>query len=263
MTETSVPLKSLFDLTGRIAIVTGGSRGLGFQMAEALGEFGATVILTARKQNELDAAVETLKAQGAKAMAWAGDFSRNETVPAFLDWLKVNYDRVDILVNNAGTSWGADAEDYPIDGWNKVLTTNLTGPFLLTQAIAKHYMIPQGKGRVINIASVEGLQGHHVSMGGMIGYTAAKGGMVNMTRGLAAEWGRYGITVNAIAPGYFPSKLTAVILQKIEGFVVENTPLGKLGNDNDLKGTVVLFASDAGGHITGQALAIDGGATAI
>ena len=263
MTATSIPLKSLFDLTGRIAIVTGGSRGLGFQMAEALAEFGATVILTARKQNELDAAVETLKARGAKAAAWAGDFSRNETVPAFLDWLKANYDRVDILVNNAGTSWGADAEDYPIDGWNKVLTTNLTGPFLLTQAIAKQYMIRQGKGRVINIASVEGLQGHHVSMGGMIGYTAAKGGMVNMTRGLAAEWGRYGITVNAIAPGYFPSKLTAVILQKIEGFVVENTPLGKLGSDNDLKGTAVLFASDAGGHITGQILAIDGGATAI
>ncbi len=263
MIETSVPLKSLFDLTGRIAIVTGGSRGLGFQMAEALGEFGATVILTARKQNELDEAVAKLTAQGAKAVAWAGDFSRNETVPAFLDWLKANYGRVDILVNNAGTSWGADAEDYPIDGWNKVLSTNLTGPFLLTQAIAKQYMISQGRGRVINIASVEGLQGHHVSMGGMIGYTAAKGGMVNMTRGLAAEWGRYGITVNAIAPGYFPSKLTAVILQKIEGIVVENTPLGKLGNDNDLKGTVVLFASDAGGHITGQILAIDGGATAI
>jgi gluconate 5-dehydrogenase len=263
MTETSVPLKSLFDLTGRIAIVTGGSRGLGFQMAEALGEFGATVVLTARKQNELDAAVETLKGQGAKAAAWAGDFSKNETVPAFIDWLKANYGRVDILVNNAGTSWGANAEDYPIDGWNKVLATNLTGPFLLTQAVAKEWMIPQGKGRVINIASVEGLQGHHVSMGGMIGYTAAKGGMVNMTRGLAAEWGRYGITVNAIAPGYFPSRLTAVILQKIEGFVVENTPLGKLGNDNDLKGTVILFASDAGGHITGQTLAIDGGATAI
>jgi NAD(P)-dependent dehydrogenase (short-subunit alcohol dehydrogenase family) len=263
MTATSVPLKSLLDLTGRIAVVTGGSRGLGFQMAEALGEFGATVVLTARKQNELDAAVEKLTAQGAKAAAWAGDFSRNETVPAFLEWLNGKYERVDILVNNAGTSWGADAEDYPLDGWNKVLATNLTGPFLLTQAIAKQYMIPHGKGRVINIASVEGLQGHHVEMGGMIGYTAAKGGMVNMTRGLAAEWGRYGITVNAVAPGYFPSKLTAVILQKIEGFVVQNTPLGKLGNDNDLKGTVVLFASDAGGHITGQILAIDGGATVI
>lgn len=263
MTEPSKPLKSLFDLTGQVAIVTGGSRGLGFQMAEALGEYGATVVLTARKQNELDDAVAKLASQGTKAVAFAGDFSKNETVPAFVEWLKARYERVDILVNNAGTSWGANAEDYPLDGWTKVLATNLTGPFLLTQAVAKQWLIPQKRGRVINIASVEGLQGHHVSMGGMIGYSAAKGGMVNMTRGLAAEWGRYGITVNAIAPGYFPSRLTAVILQQIEGFVVENTPMGKLGNDNDLKGAALLFASDAGGHISGQILAVDGGATII
>ena len=263
MTEASKPLKSLFDLTGQVAVVTGGSRGLGFQMAEALGEYGATVVLTARKQNELDDAVAKLASQGTKAAAFAGDFSKNETVPAFVEWLKARYERVDILVNNAGTSWGANAEDYPLDGWTKVLATNLTGPFLLTQAIAKQWLIPQKRGRVINIASVEGLQGHHVSMGGMIGYSAAKGGMVNMTRGLAAEWGRYGITVNAIAPGYFPSRLTAVILQQIEGFVVKNTPMGKLGNDNDLKGAALLFASDAGGHISGQILAVDGGATVI
>ena len=263
MTDPSQPLKTLFDLTGQVAIVTGGSRGLGFQMAEALGEYGATVILTARKQHELDAAVAKLTAQGTKAAAFAGDFSKPETVPAFVAWLKAHYDRVDILVNNAGTSWGSPAEDHPIEAWNKVFATNLTGPFQLTQAVAKEWLIPQKHGRVINIASVEGLQGHHVSMGGMVGYSAAKGGMVNLTRALAAEWGRYGITVNAIAPGYFPSKLTAVILQTIEGFVVEHTPMGKLGNDNDLKGAALLFASDAGGHISGQVLAIDGGATII
>jgi gluconate 5-dehydrogenase len=263
MTEQSQPLKSLFDLTGQVAIVTGGSRGLGFQMAEALGEYGATVVLAARKQHELDAAVEQLKAQGAKALAFAGDLSKPETVPAFAAWLKANVGRVDILVNNAGTSWGAQAEDYPIEAWNKVFSTNLTGPFQLTQAVAKEWLIPQGKGRVINIASVEGIKGHHVSMGGMVAYSAAKGGMVNLTRALAAEWGRYGITVNAIAPGYFPSKLTEYILTKIEGFVVEHTPLGKLGNDNDLKGAALLFASAAGGHISGQILAIDGGATVI
>ena len=263
MPEPSLPLKTLFDLSGRVAIVTGGSRGLGLQMAEALGEYGAKVIITARKQDELDKTVAHLKGLGIDAGAFAGDFGKKEDIDRFVDWVGAHYEHVDILVNNAGTSWGAQAEDYPLDGWNKVMTLNLTGPFLLTQAVGKRWMIPQGKGRVINIASVEGIQGHHVSMGGMIGYSAAKGGLINFTRALCAEWGRYGITVNAIAPGYFPTKLTAVILQKIETFMVEHTPMGKLGNDNDLKGAALLFASDAGGHISGQILAIDGGATAI
>ncbi len=263
MTDTFASLKSLFDLSGQVAVVTGGSRGLGLQIAEALGEFGATVILTARKQDELNEAVAHLSRLDVNAGAFAGDFSKAETINGFVEWVAGKYDRVDILVNNAGTSWGAPAEDYPIDGWNKVVALNLTGPFLLTQAIGKRWMIPARRGRVINVASVEGLQGHHVAMGGMIGYAAAKGGLVNFTRALAAEWGRYGITVNALAPGYFPSKLTAVILQKIETMVVEHTPLGKLGGPNDLKGASILFASDAGGHITGQILAIDGGATVI
>jgi gluconate 5-dehydrogenase len=256
-------LSTLFDLSGRVAIVTGGSRGLGLQIAEALGEYGATVILTARKQAELDEAVAHLTALGIAADAFAGDFGTADGISGFVAWLAGTYDKADILVNNAGTSWGAPAEDYPIEGWNKVMALNLTGPFLLTQAIGKRWMIPAGRGRILNVASVEGLQGHHVDMGGMIAYSASKGGLVNFTRALAAEWGRYGITVNALAPGYFPSKLTAVILQRIEGMVIDHTPLGKLGNDHDLKGAALLFASDAGGHITGQILAIDGGATVI
>ena len=263
MADQSLPLKALFDLTGQVAVVTGGSRGLGLQMAEALGEYGATVILTARKQDELDEAVAHLSGLGAKAAAFAGDFSKAETIEAFVDWAAAAYGKVDILVNNAGTSWGAQAEDHPIEAWNKVMSLNLTGPFLLTQAVGKRWMIPGHYGRVINIASVEGIQGHHVDMGGMIAYSTSKGGLINFTRALAAEWGRYGITVNALAPGYFPSKLTKFILQKIEKQVVENTPLGKLGGANDLKGAVLLFASGAGGHISGQVLAIDGGATVI
>jgi len=259
----SVPLKNLFDLSGQVAVVTGGSRGLGLQIAEALGEYGATIVITARKADELAEAVKYLQGLGIKAESHAGDMGKPEGVAAFIEWLGQAHDRVDILVNNAGTSWGATAEDHPIDGWNKVMALNLTGPFLITQAIGKRWMIPKGRGRVINIASVEGLQGHHVSMGGMLAYSTSKGGLVNFTRALAAEWGRYGITVNALAPGYFPSKLTEWILQRIETYVVEHTPLGKLGNDNDLKGAALLFASDAGGHITGQILAIDGGATII
>jgi len=263
MADQSFPLKSLFDISGQIAVVTGGSRGLGLQMAEALGEYGATVILTARKQEELDEAVAYLTGLGVKAAAFAGDFSKPESIAAFVDWVAAEHGRVDILVNNAGTSWGAQAEDYPFEAWNKVMSLNLTGPFLLTQAVGKRWMIPNHYGRVINIASVEGIQGHHVDMGGMIAYSASKGGLVNFTRALAAEWGRYGITVNALAPGYFWSKLTKVILQKIEKQVIHHTPLGKLGGANDLKGATLLFASEAGGHITGQVLAIDGGATVI
>jgi gluconate 5-dehydrogenase len=263
MADAYASLKSLFDLSGQVAIVTGGSRGLGLQMAEALGEFGATVILTARKQGELDAAVAHLDGLGVKADSFAGDFGKPDSIAAFADWIGARYDRVDILVNNAGSSWGAPAEDYPLEGWNKVLSLNLTGPFLLSQAVGKRWMIPSGRGRIVNIASTEGLQGHHADMGGMVGYSASKGGLVNFTRALAAEWGRYGITVNALAPGFFPSKLTKVILERIETMVVEQTPLGKLGGPNDLKGAVLLFASDAGAHITGQILAIDGGATVI
>ncbi len=263
MSDPSIPLKSLFDLSSQVAIVTGGSRGLGLQIAEALGEYGATVIVTARKRDELDEAVAHLTGLGVKADSFAGDFGKPEGIAAFIDWLAEHHDRADILVNNAGTSWGAPAEDHPLEAWNKVMALNLTGPFILTQAIAKRWMIPAHRGRVINVASVEGLQGHHRDMGGMIAYSASKGGMVNFTRALAAEWGAYGVTVNALAPGYFPSKLTAVVLQKIETMVVAHTPLGKLGGPNDLKGAALLFASNAGAHITGQILAIDGGATII
>jgi gluconate 5-dehydrogenase len=263
MSDPSPTLKSLFDLTGRIAVVTGGSRGLGLQMAEALAEFGATVILTARKQRELDAAVSHLHAAGWKADAFAGDFGEAQTIQGFIDWLEAGYGRVDILVNNAGTAWAAPTLDHSIEGWNKVLALNLTGPFLLTQAVARKWMVPNRAGRIVNIASVEGLQGHHADLGGMIAYASSKGGLINFTRALAGEWGQYGITVNALAPGYFPSKLTEVALQRIEGAVVAHTPLGKLGGPGDLKGAVLLFASDAGGHISGQVLAIDGGATVI
>jgi NAD(P)-dependent dehydrogenase (short-subunit alcohol dehydrogenase family) len=259
MTDQSQPLKSLFDLTGQVAIVTGGSRGLGFQMAEALGEYGATVILTARKQNELDAAVAKLTEQGTKAAAFAGDFSKPETVPAFVAWLKAHYDRVDILVNNAGTSWGSPAEDHPIEAWNKVFATNLTGPFQLTQAVAKEWLIPQKRGRVINIASVEGLQGHHVSMGGMVGYSAAKGGMVNLTRALAAEWGRYGITVNAIAPGYVDTEMVRAVPGEVLRKIVAKIPVGRLGHAEDIARGVAFLTADDADFVTGSTMSINGG----
>lgn len=260
---TTTPLKNLFDLTGRTALVTGGSRGLGLAMAEALGEFGARVILTARKQAELDEAVAHLHALGIDASAIAADVGHPDGPAHVVETVKVAGGRIDILVNNAGTSWGARTEEMPLDGWNKLMAVNLTGPFLMAQAAAREFMIPAGWGRILNIASVEGLLGHHPRMIGTIAYNASKGGLVNFTRALAAEWGTLGINVNALAPGYFPSKLTGYVLDKHGDELRADTPRGKLGTDDDLKGAVLLLASDAGAHITGQVLAIDGGASII
>jgi gluconate 5-dehydrogenase len=257
------PLTSLFDLSGKTALITGGSRGLGFQIAEALGEYGARVILTARKQDELDEAVAALTARGIAASAVAADVGKAGEPDRVADAIADAGGRVDILINNAGTSWGSPAEDMPLDAWNKLMAVNLTAPFLLAQAVAKRWMIPAGWGRILNIASVEGLMGHHPRMGGTIAYNASKGGLINFTRALAAEWGGKGITVNALAPGYFPSKLTGYVLDKHGDALIADTPGGRLGNDDDLKGAALLFSSDAGAHITGQILAIDGGASII
>ncbi|OCC24492.1 gluconate 5-dehydrogenase [Croceicoccus estronivorus] len=256
-------LKALFNLEGKTALVTGGSRGLGFQICEALGEYGAKVILTARKQGELDEAVATLEARGIAASAIAADVGKPDEPERIAARIEDEGGRVDILVNNAGTSWGSPTEDMPLDGWNKLMAVNLTAPFLLAQQVAKRFMLPAGWGRIVNVASVEGLMGHHPNMIGTIAYNASKGGLVNFTRALAAEWAARGITVNAIAPGYFPSKLTGYVLDKHGEELIAGTPSGRLGNDDDLKGAALLFASDAGAHINGQVLAIDGGATII
>jgi NAD(P)-dependent dehydrogenase (short-subunit alcohol dehydrogenase family) len=257
-------LGGLFNLAGQVAVVTGGSRGLGLQIASALGEFGASLALVARKQAELDAAVGQLNREGCTAVGFAADLGGTPEVAAELTGrVMERFGRIDILVNNAGTTWGAPAEDYPLEGWNKVIDLNVTGLFLLTQAVARSAFLKQGKGAVINVASVEGLQGHHPDRPGTIAYNTAKGAVVNMTRALAAEWGPRNIRVNALAPGFFPSKMTKVLLEKHGDEVLRETPLGKLGGDTDLMGAALLLASDAGGHITGQTLVVDGGANII
>jgi NAD(P)-dependent dehydrogenase (short-subunit alcohol dehydrogenase family) len=263
MSSHAKVLTSLFDLTGRVAIVTGGSRGLGLQIAKALGEFGASLALVARKKPDLDAAVEQLAAAGCTAVGFVADLGTAEAASSLTTRVLERFGRIDILVNNAGTAWGARAEEYPLDGWNKVIDLNVTGLFLLTQAVARDAFLKQGKGAVVNVASVEGLQGHHPDRLGTIAYNTAKGAVVNMTRALAAEWGPRNIRVNALAPGYFPSKMTQLIISQHGDEFLHQTPLGKLGGDTDLMGPALLLASDAGGHITGQILAVDGGASVI
>jgi gluconate 5-dehydrogenase len=260
MTDT---LAGLFDLTGKVALVTGGSRGLGLQIAKALGEYGASLALVARKQAELDTAVDQLTAAGCTAAAFAADLGSPEMAAALTQRVLDRFGRIDMLVNNAGATWGAPAEDYPLEGWNKVIDLNVTSMFLLTQAVARAAFLPQGKGAVINVASIAGLLGNHPDKVGTIAYNTAKGAVISMTRALAAEWGPRNIRVNAIAPGFFPSKMTQKILEDHGEEFLRNTPLGKLGGETDLMGLALLLASDAGGHITGQTIVVDGGMSII
>ncbi len=256
-------LTKLFDLTGRVALITGGSRGLGLQIAEALGEFGATVVLAARKQDELDAAAAQLAAQGVHASVFAADLRTPDAAQRLVERTMAAHGKIDILVNNAGTAWGAPAEDHAPEHWRRVMDLNLDGLFYLTQAVARASMLPRKTGRIINIASIEGLKGHHHSAPGTIAYATSKGGVVQFTRALAAEWGHFGVLVNAIAPGWFPSRLTRAVLDRHGAELAERTPLGRLGGPDDLKGAALLLASDAGGHITGQTLSVDGGASVV
>ena len=252
-------VKQLFDLTGKTALITGGSRGLGLQMAEALGEMGARVAITARKADELKAAETHLKAKGIEAMTVTNDLSKFDQIPGMVDAVLAKYGTIDILVNNAGATWGAPAEDYPDEAWNKVMNLNINAMFFLSREVGKRCFIPQKSGKIINIASVAGLSGSPQGMY-TIAYNTSKGAAVNFTRSLASEWGRYNINVNAICPGFFRSKMSQGLLDQIGDRIVAVTPLARLGGEEDLMGTVVFLAADASRHITGQTIAVDGGA---
>jgi len=256
-------VKKLLDLSGKVALVTGGSRGLGLQIAEALGEMGARLALTARKKDELDSAVIHLGNQSISASAFVCDIGKREAIAPAAEEVLAKFGKVDILVNNAGATWGAPAEAHPLDAWDKLVDVNLSGAFVLTQIIARKSMIPAKWGRVINVASIAGLMGQDPRFAPTAAYTATKHGLVGLTRQLAAEWGVHGITVNAICPGFFPSKMTRATLEAAGKLIQEWTPTRRLGGEEDLKGLAVLLASEASRHITGQAIAVDGGATIV
>jgi gluconate 5-dehydrogenase len=256
-------VQQLFDLTGKTALVSGGSRGLGLQMAHALGEAGAKVMISSRKADDLEQAVAELQAAGIDARWIAADCAQEADIERLANETLHRMGDVDILVNNAGATWGAPAEDHPLAAWDKVMNLNVRGYFLLSQAIAKKSMIARRSGRIINVASITGLSGNPSDIK-TIAYNTSKGAVINFTRALGAEWGAHNITVNAICPGFFPSKMTAGILSVVgEDNMASSVPLKRLGDDEDLKGICLLFASDAGKHITGQWLAVDGGASAV
>ena len=260
---TARTIQQLFDLSGKTALVTGGSRGLGLQMAQSLGEAGAKIVLSSRKASDLEEAVATLKAQGIDASFIAADCAAEADITKLADESIARLGHIDILVNNAGAAWGAPAEDHPIDAWDKVMNLNIRGYFILSQQIAKKSMIARKSGSIINLASIAGLGGNPSGMN-TIAYNTSKGAVINFTRTLAAEWGKYNIRVNAVCPGFFPSKMTMGTLKALgEERLKEGAPLGRLGDDEDLKGLTLLFASNAGKHITGQWMAVDGGVSCV
>ena len=252
-------VKELFDLTGKTAIVTGGSRGIGKEMAEALGEVGTNLMLCARRAEWLDETVKEFEGKGFTVAGAVCDVANAEDVQTVVAATIAKFGTVDILINNAGISWGAMPEDMPLDQWQKVIDVNLTGCFLFAQAAGRE-MLKQKSGSIINIASIAGLTS---SANGPFyaGYVASKAGLIGLTRELAASWGRKGIRVNAIAPGFFHSRLADAVIDIYERSIQENNVIPRVGDEGELKGVTVFLASDASSYVTGQTIAVDGGMT--
>ncbi|ADC50759.1 gluconate 5-dehydrogenase [Alkalihalophilus pseudofirmus OF4] len=253
---------SLFDLKGKTAIVTGGGRGLGKQMAHAFADAGANLVLCSRKVEACNEVAEELKAKGVNAIAAACDVTSKEDVDRVIKQAVDTFGSIDILVNNSGATWGAPADEMPLEAWNKVMNVNVTGSFLMAQAAGK-VMIKQQSGKIINIASVAGLGGADPRFMDTIGYNTSKGAVITFTKDLATKWGQYGINVNAIAPGFFPTKMSKGLLAKGESFVIDRTPLKRLGGEQDLQGAALFLASAASNFVTGEVIVVDGGMHAM
>ena len=256
----------MFDLSGKTALITGGSRGLGLQIAAGYLQQGARVILTARKAAELEEAKTELlpvaKGDASRILSCVSDLQDLDAIPAMVEQLLAEVGSIDILVNNAGTSWAAPMEEHPLEAWNKVMTLNITAPFVLTREIGRQCMIARRYGKIINIASIGGLSGNPPGLNmNTIGYNTSKAAMINFTKALASEWGKYNINVNALCPGFFQSKLSAKLLASISDQVLPAVPLQRFGAETALQGPAVFFAADASCHVTGTALAVDGGVT--
>jgi NAD(P)-dependent dehydrogenase (short-subunit alcohol dehydrogenase family) len=268
--DSALNVRQLFDLTGRVAIITGGSIGLGRQMAEGLAEMGADVVLCARKGERCHQAAEELQQLGVKAIALGCDVKSPDSIQQMVEATVSQFGRIDVLINNAGISWGAPVEEMRLEDWNKVIETNLTGTFLCSQAVGK-VMIRQGRGdngagknsagKIINIASVAGLGGAPAELPA-IGYHASKGGVISFTKDLACKWASHNIQVNAIAPGWFPTHMSNRVLEHHEELFLSHIPLRRFGNEHDLKGAAVFLASAASNYVTGHVLVVDGGQSA-
>jgi gluconate 5-dehydrogenase len=253
-----LPVRSLFELGGRVAIVTGGATGIGYQMADALAEMGARVVVCARDEERCRRAAAELESHGNEALGLRCDAREPAEIKSVIERTCERFGQMDILVNNAGTTWAAPPEDMSLTGWEKVIAVNLTGVFLFSQA-AGRVMIEQGRGKVINIASIMATRGAPPNVIDAIAYNTSKGGVMTFTRDLACKWARYGINVNAIAPGWFPSIMSDVVIEDRGQALLERIPLGRFGGPQDLQGAIVYLASAASDFATGMTIVVDGG----
>jgi NAD(P)-dependent dehydrogenase (short-subunit alcohol dehydrogenase family) len=254
-------VRQLFDLKGRVALVTGGSIGLGRQVAQALAEMGADIVLCARKRERCEQAAQELEALGVHALALACDVTDSEQIHAVVDATTARFGRIDVLVNNAGISWGSPFEDMRLADWHKVIETNLTGTFLFSQAVGK-VMIAQGRGKIINMASVAGMGGAPSEIVQATAYHASKGAVITLTKDLACKWAAHNIQMNAIAPGWFPTHMSDWVITHKRDRLLESIPSGRFGGEDDLKGAAVFLASGASAYVTGHVLVVDGGQSA-
>jgi gluconate 5-dehydrogenase len=253
--------KELFDLSGRAAIVTGGSRGLGREMAEGLAEAGATLMLCARRAEWLTPTLQEMRARGFRVEGQVADVSKPSDVQAVVDGAVAAFGKIDILINNAGVTWGDEPEAMPLEKWQKVIDVNLTGAFLFSQSAGRE-MLKRQYGRIVNVASLAGLRssvrGPHYAA-----YAASKAGLMGLTRELAASWGRQGIRVNAIAPGFFHSRMADPAIPLAEADIKATSPIPRVGDAGELKGVAVFLAADASNYVTGQVIAVDGGRSIV